>query len=178
MLDRRSLLAASARVLDRQRHNLRSKADVVRMAKIVTPEPPSPVKNKERRRALHLIGRERLRWSFPIGLVDPDREWPAIFALEDLQRLLGHHLVVLEDRVQADDGHLIRAEPLANPPRLGQAFRHATGTEHLESYQDDHLALELSEGHRLVGVEPARDGEFGRGLWVEHFRSPAVDAAP
>jgi hypothetical protein len=99
VLDRRSLLAAAIHVLDGQRHDLRGEADVIGVAEVVAPQPAGPVENQQRRRALHLVGRKRLRWAFAIRLVDADWERPLVFALENLERFLGHDLVVLEDAV-------------------------------------------------------------------------------
>ena len=77
-----------------------------------------------------------------------------------------------------EDPPRILQKALAPPPGLRQTLRHTARAQHLKGHQHHHLALEVGQGHGFVGIEPARDGEFGRGLWIEHIRSPAVDAAP
>jgi hypothetical protein len=150
VLDGGCLLAVAACVLDRERHDLGGEADVVGVTEIVAPEPACAIEHEERGRTLHLVGRERLRRTLAVRLVDADREGPLVLALENLEGLLGHHIMVLEDRVQADDRNLVRTEALSQSPRLRQSLRYTAGAKHLKSHQDHDLALEACQGHRFV----------------------------
>ena len=150
VFDSGRLLTAATRILDGERHDLGREANVIGMPEVVTPEPAGTIEHEQRRRALHLVGRECLRRAFSVRLVDPDREGPLVLVLEDLKCFLGHHLVMLKNRVQGDDGNLIGAEALAEPSRLRQALRHTARAQHLKGHQHHYLALETGQGHRFV----------------------------
>ena len=85
--------------------------------------------------------RQELRYAAAaVGSVHADGEGPAVLVDEGLQRLDRHHVMVLEDRVQADDGQLGRREGLAHPLGLRQAMGHTGRAQHLEGVQQHHAA--------------------------------------
>ena len=87
---------------------------------------------------------------------------------ERLQRHRRHGGVMLEDRMQADDGHAMTAQPFMQRLRLRQSVQHATRAQHLEGMQDHDPASQASQGQRLRGVEPPVHLEFGRQRRVIH----------
>src|SRR5690606_1730689 len=154
-LDGDRCIARSLGVLDGQSHNFGGEAHVVDLTEIVAPQSPLPVEQQDRRRTLHFVGGHRLRQAGSVGLVDADREWPAILVNEGFQRLSGHRVVMLEYGVQAQDLHLVVGEALYDPFCKRQAVLHAAGAKHLEGLQHDDLALEACERQRRLGVDPS-----------------------
>ena len=99
--------------------------------------------------------------------VDADRERVAELGHERRQGVRTHHVVVLEDRVEPDDGQVLTRVHALHSRRLGQRVVHTCRAQHLERLEHHHPPPEVSE-RDAVGVQPDGDVEIGRGRRYVH----------
>lgn len=171
------LLGLAGIRLEHHRGNLGAEDHVVGAAEIVPAQTALAVVDQKRRRAAHLIGEHGLGNVLPIGLVDADGEGELVLVQERLQRLRRHHIMVLENSVEAEHGDVRVIEPLPKLLNLRQRMADAAWTEHLEGEHDNDLAFEVCERRRLRSIEPAGDGKLWWLFEVEHAGSLAYDIA-
>lgn len=128
---------------------------VVDLTRVIQTNAAVPVKDHHARRAAHpmALHRHQHRTSW-IGLVDTDRERNPVPVQENAQGLGPHHIVVLEDGVQADHRDLFLREQPVDAQSLRQAVRHATRAQHLEGVQHHCASAQALQGHQLRRVEP------------------------
>jgi hypothetical protein len=69
---------------------------------------------------------------------------------EHAQRLGPHHIVVLEDGVQADHRHPFLREEQVDAQCLRQAVRHAARAQHLERVQHHDTSVQVIQSDRLA----------------------------
>ena len=106
--------------------------------------------------------------------VDGNRIADAPFVQEGRKALATVGCVMLEHRMQADHRNIGCIEPRRDPLRLRQTVQHASGAEHLEHLDGRHLAAEIGERQRMIGVEPVGCVKSGYLAHAISFRRAAA----
>ncbi len=139
-------------------------------------EPSLPVDDDRRRRPLHGVRPHRLRDRITLGarFVHSDRKSNPVLVQECPERRKAHGFVVLEDRMEPDDGYRGTGEVLRDPLSLRQSASNAARAEHLEGVEQDDSPSKAFESERLDGVEPGRRMPFGGGCGFHGFKVMAT----
>ena len=96
--------------------------------------------------AAQLIAPHGLRDRIPIaGGIHADWELDSEFVKKNFERLGSHRVVILEDRVQTNDGDGTPVEMLEEPGGLWCAVKHAAWAQHLEGMNHDDLPAQIHE---------------------------------
>lgn len=115
------------------------------------------------------------------GLSMPNRKGQPVLVNEGLQGLGTHHIVVLEDRVQANDRKLVFGKHCAHLAGLRQAVQHASGAQHLEGVQHHHAPVQRVQTQATGRIDPLGNIERWRGLkgpmWNSRFRRQILHPA-
>ena len=123
-LQRDRLFAGRVARFDGQRHDLGAEAHVLDRAEIMPAQAALAVEDQNGRRALQLIGLERLGQTLAVRFVERDCELEALLGdegLERLGRLLG---LLLERDIEPDDADLVAAEPGGETRGLRETMLH------------------------------------------------------
>ena len=162
-----------------ERHDLGTEDEVILPAELLLPQASEAVDKNLSRGSLHAIAGHRLRRPAAVGRrVGPDGKVDLVFVQERGQRHAGTlRTMVLEDRMQSDDGDLTTIEDPMHAHGLGQSVGNASRTQHLERLDQNDLATQRVEQDGLVGVEPIDGFQLRRSHEI-HLHSPLVHSAP
>ena len=148
----------------RERHrNLRTEHEIGLDTKgLVDEVAVAPDQDRGRRAAQReALHRDRNMRMF-VRKVDSDGRRDPVFMEEGLERDGRHRRMMLENRMNADDGEFGLTEDLVELVKLRDRVRYATRAKSLQGMQEHRSATQTCERDRPGRVEPLADGEFRR----------------